>query len=198
LYSAYSVHAGNQCVIQFPQPNKYEVSPDPAAGSVCAPNKSQPLLLSRFSTTKVFSPRLVELDISPRTCIQHFYVFPTTSQPLPTTTTNMCRQISDGCVSRGCGHYIVSDDVLSWRQKAHRRQQQTAVVAIADCQSPHCRLSSCHGQHCRAPSCRCNQVSLDLFRCPNVHIPSPSPSQTLSSPLVRFVCCRSRRSRKEL
>ncbi|PVF99430.1 hypothetical protein CPB86DRAFT_703461 [Serendipita vermifera] len=53
----------------------------------------------------------------------------------------MCRQISDGCVSRGCGHYI-----------------QTTVVAIADCQSPHCRLSSSHSPSCRAPHCRCNQT----------------------------------------
>ncbi|KIM30416.1 hypothetical protein M408DRAFT_15444 [Serendipita vermifera MAFF 305830] len=53
----------------------------------------------------------------------------------------MCRQISDGCVSRGCGHYI-----------------QTTVVAIADCQSRQCRLSSSHAPSCRGPACRCNQT----------------------------------------
>ncbi|KIM30364.1 hypothetical protein M408DRAFT_297301 [Serendipita vermifera MAFF 305830] len=53
----------------------------------------------------------------------------------------MCRQISDGCVHRGCGHYT-----------------QTAVHAIADCQSSRCRLSTSHPHSCRAPSCRCNST----------------------------------------
>ena len=56
---------------------------------------------------------------------------------------------SDGTVFQGCQHYM-----------------QTYIAAIADCQSPQCRLSAFHPPSCRSPSCNrvCTSYFLSLRR----------------------------------
>ena len=76
---------------------------------------------------------------------------------------------SDGTVFQGCQHYM-----------------QTYIAAIADCQSPQCRLSAFHPPSCRSPTC--NRVCifpLLIFSLPS-NLPTPPLFHFSTFPLSTF------------
>ena len=77
-------------------------------------------------------------------CAAKFRASPPSPRPLFPVPRVLTFATSDGTVFQGCQHYM-----------------QTYIAAIADCQSPQCRLSAFHPPSCRSPGC--NRVCICYF-----------------------------------